>query len=137
MKSTLRNLFTWGKEKFINLDGHLIDIIGHPILFTGNVFENEKKNLYVPTTVIGYYEYKEQISTAFGVDELDEIAIEFNVQTLYQKLGRIPKISEIISVEGANWKIINRKYKYKDFLGKYRIILICTIFLGGNDVEKL
>lgn len=124
----LRHIVDWVKDGAICLDGCFLDAVGHPVVFTGSVLERKdyttnKERRYAMTMAYGTYELPTNTTQQiFGID------IEFNIQSLNRKLGRMPAIAEILFFEDSNWVIINKAYKHDRYLGKYRLILHCAMY---------
>ena len=85
-----------------------------------------------PIELWGIYEPKNSgnIQSLFGIDNLDEIVIEFNYRDVLKRIGHPPKIgSRIFTVhKRESWVIIQRNDTEFKLWGQMHIQLICQRF---------
>lgn len=92
----------------------------------GKVFSNfpvEFWGLYDPVA-------SQNFLNQFGLDSMNEIAIECNTNDLIKRIGHMPKIGSRIHTPhlGENWEIVQRNYAEFKLWGNMRTILICKQF---------
>lgn len=147
----MRMIFDLLKNVARKLDGYWIDSAGHPIVIKGYFKARQTDGVYLgnwvdfeaitPTLIYGFYDYPgaSQVSM-FGIDAPDEMEVEINTESVFYKLGLIIPIGTRMTIEDGEWIVINRRYVYNRFIGKYRLALTCvryqeSVTTGNNGVH--
>lgn len=135
----MRAVFDFIKDTLRKIDGYWIESAGHPIVVKG-VFKRDEavEKLYredrgtvfdtLPhVTFHGFYDYPTLPSlTCFGIDAPDEMEVQVNYDIVTSRLGKVPEIGTLLTIEQSDWMVINRSYIYNRFIGKYRLALLCA-----------
>ena len=134
----MRAIFDFIKNTLKKIDGYWIENAGHPIIVKGVLKPISTKDplyhdgrgefvqIYPQVLIYGFYDYPKMRSIQmFGIDAPDELDVQFNAEILCAKLGKMPEIGTLLSLEQSDWIVINRTWVYNRFIGKYRIELEC------------
>lgn len=126
----MRKIFDFIKEAIITLDDLWINNAGHEIKIT-EIPPIEGCNI----TIYGFYDIPKIGNNNFGIDAPDKIEVQISMDT-YLKHKDIIKLGSKLKIEGAQWKIVHTTWIFNRFLGKYRLELVCSMFLEHKSPSE-